>query len=120
VISLETKLKKTKEVHGKALTKLVKKVKMLEDKLKSTNKRKKAKMVISDEEEVLVSENPSKQRRMEEAEDTDVEKEYAGVEYDFDLTEQQVTPLKAPQVEVQSQETFEAELSVLSAAKILT
>ncbi|GJZ88944.1 hypothetical protein Tco_0660726 [Tanacetum coccineum] len=81
--SLETKLKKTKEVHGKALTKLVKK------------------------------------GRMEEAEDTDVEKEYAGVEYDFDLTEQQVTPLKAPQVEVQSQETFEAELSVLSAAKIL-
>ncbi|GJZ99987.1 hypothetical protein Tco_0672538 [Tanacetum coccineum] len=52
-------------------------------------------------------------------EDTYVEKEYAGVEYDFDLTEQQVTPLKALQVEVQSQEMFEAELSVLSAAKIL-
>ncbi|GKB49885.1 hypothetical protein Tco_0900638 [Tanacetum coccineum] len=94
VTSLETKLKKTKEVHGKALTKLVKKVKRLEDKLKSTNKRKKAKMVISDNEEVLVSEDPSKQERMEETEDTDVE--------------------------VQSQETFEAELSVLSAAKILT
>ncbi|GKC86109.1 hypothetical protein Tco_1141826 [Tanacetum coccineum] len=76
-------------------------------------------MVISDEEEVLVSEDPSKQGRMEEAEDTDVEKEYAGVDYDFDLTEQQVTPLKALQVEVQSQEMFEAELSVLSAAKIL-
>ncbi|GJV01977.1 hypothetical protein Tco_1335546 [Tanacetum coccineum] len=51
-------------------------------------------MVISDEEEVLVSDDPFKQGRMEEAEDADVE--------------------------VQCQETFEAELSVLSAAKILT
>ncbi|GJX29220.1 hypothetical protein Tco_0237299 [Tanacetum coccineum] len=75
VTSLETELKKTKEVHGKDLTKLVKKVKRLEDKLKSTNERKKAKIVISDEEEELVEE--------------------------------------------QSQEMFKAELSVLSAAKIL-
>ncbi|GJR12700.1 retrovirus-related pol polyprotein from transposon TNT 1-94 [Tanacetum coccineum] len=91
---------------------------MLEDMLKSTNKRKKAKMVISDEERDLVSEDPSKQGRMEETEYADVEEEYAGVEYDFDLTEQQVTLVKASQVEVQSQEMFEAELSVLSAAKI--
>ncbi|GJW70777.1 hypothetical protein Tco_0127694 [Tanacetum coccineum] len=83
VTSLETKLRKTKEVHGKALTKLVKK------------------------------------GRMEETEYADVEEENTGVEYDFDLTEQQVTPLKTPQVEEQSQEMFEAELSVLSAAKIL-
>ncbi|GJZ07876.1 hypothetical protein Tco_0542159 [Tanacetum coccineum] len=55
VNNLETELKKTKEVHGKALTKLVKKVKRLEDKFKSTHKRRKAKMVISDEEEDLVS-----------------------------------------------------------------
>ncbi|GJY93762.1 zf-CCHC domain-containing protein, partial [Tanacetum coccineum] len=76
-------------------------------------------MVISDEEEDLVLEDPSKQGRMEETECADVEEEYAGVEHVFDLSEQQVTPLKAPQVEVQSQETFEVELSVLSAAKIL-
>ncbi|GJT49110.1 hypothetical protein Tco_0975267 [Tanacetum coccineum] len=120
VTNLETELKKTKEVHGKALTKLVKRVKRLKDKLKSTNERKKAKMVISNEEEELVSEDSSKQGRMEETEYADVEEENAGVEYDFDLTEQQVTPSKAPQVEVQSQETFEAELSVLSTAKILT
>ncbi|GJX58647.1 hypothetical protein Tco_0290037 [Tanacetum coccineum] len=36
-----------------------------------------------------------------------------------DEEELQVTPLKAPQVKVQSQETFEAELRVLNAAKIL-
>ncbi|GKF25156.1 hypothetical protein Tco_0081050, partial [Tanacetum coccineum] len=119
VTSLETELKKTKEVHGKALTKLVKKVKRLEDKLKSTNERKKAKMVISDEKEELVSEDSSKQGRMEETEYADVKEENAGVEYDFDLTEQQVTPLKTPQVEEQSQEMFKAELSVLSATKIL-
>ncbi|GJY48361.1 hypothetical protein Tco_0438317 [Tanacetum coccineum] len=119
VTSLETELKKTKEVHGKALTKLVKKVERLEDKLKSTNKRKNAKMVISDEEEELVSEDYFKQGRMEETEYADVEEENAGVEYDFDLTEQHVTPLKALQVELQSQETFKVELSVLSAAKIL-
>ncbi|GJV59290.1 ribonuclease H-like domain-containing protein, partial [Tanacetum coccineum] len=99
-------------------TKLVARFKRLEDELKSTNKRKKAKMVIHDEEE-LVSEDPSKQGRIEETEYADVEEENARVEYDFDLTEQQVTPLKSLQVEVQSQETFEAELRVLSAAKIL-
>ncbi|GKB50166.1 hypothetical protein Tco_0900919 [Tanacetum coccineum] len=33
--------------------------------------------------------------RMEETKYADVEEENAGVEYDFDLTEQQVTPLKA-------------------------
>ncbi|GKA36033.1 hypothetical protein Tco_0722524 [Tanacetum coccineum] len=43
-----------------------------------------------------------------------------GLEYDFDLTEQQLIPLKAQQVEEQSQEMFKAELSVLSVAKILT
>ncbi|GJT50201.1 hypothetical protein Tco_0976358 [Tanacetum coccineum] len=44
VISLEKDLKQTKKVHGKALTKLVKKVKYLEDKLKSTTKGRKARM----------------------------------------------------------------------------
>ncbi|GJZ15281.1 hypothetical protein Tco_0550958 [Tanacetum coccineum] len=94
VTSLETKLKTTKEVYDKALTKLVKKD--------------------------LASEDPSKQERMEATEYADVEEEFAGVEHDFNLSEQQVTPSKAPQVEVQSQKTFEAELNVLSAAKILT
>ncbi|GJU71649.1 hypothetical protein Tco_1263054 [Tanacetum coccineum] len=93
-------------------TKLVARVTSLETKLKKTKE-------VHDEEEELVSEDSSKQGRMEETEYADVEEENAGVEYDFDLTEQQVTPLKAPQVEVQSQEMSKAELSVLSAAKIL-
>ncbi|GJU56726.1 hypothetical protein Tco_1234492 [Tanacetum coccineum] len=75
VTNLETELKKTKEVHGK-----------------------KAKMVIPDDKE-MVSEDPSKQGRMEETEYADVEEENA-------------------RVEVQSQESFEAKLRVLSAGKI--
>ncbi|GJZ24876.1 hypothetical protein Tco_0562335 [Tanacetum coccineum] len=92
-------------------------VKRLEDKIKSTNERKKAKMVISDEGEELVLEDSSKQGRMEETEYADVEEENTRVEYDFDLTKQQLTPLKAPQVEVQCQETFEDELRLFSTAE---
>ncbi|GKB46504.1 hypothetical protein Tco_0897257 [Tanacetum coccineum] len=87
-------------------TKLVDRVTSLETELKTTK-------------EVYVSEDPSKQGRMEETEYADVEEEYAGMEHDIDLSEHQVTPSKAPQVEVQSQETFEAELSAFSATKIL-
>ncbi|GJT50082.1 ribonuclease H-like domain-containing protein [Tanacetum coccineum] len=54
-LNLEKDLKQTKKVYGKALTKLVKKVKHLEDKLKSTTERRKARMVISDDEEDLIT-----------------------------------------------------------------
>ncbi|GKB06162.1 putative ribonuclease H-like domain-containing protein, partial [Tanacetum coccineum] len=99
-------LKQTKKIYGKALTKLVKKVKHLEAKLKSTTERRKARMVISDDEEDLVSKDTSKQGRMTET-------EYEG------FTLQQFTPLKVTQGEEQCQESSEAQLSVLSAAKIL-
>ncbi|GJV49335.1 hypothetical protein Tco_1439547 [Tanacetum coccineum] len=81
VTTLETELTQTKKVYGKAITKLVKMVKHLEDKLNSTTARRKARMT--------------------------------------NLLQQDVNPTKAPHAEVQSQETFEAELSVLSAATIL-
>ncbi|GJW49202.1 hypothetical protein Tco_0090553 [Tanacetum coccineum] len=72
--------KHTKKVYGKALTKLVKKVKYLEDKLKSTTKRRKARMVISNDEEDLVLEDPSNQGRMTET-------KYEEVEYELDQTD---------------------------------
>ncbi|GJX79006.1 hypothetical protein Tco_0327155 [Tanacetum coccineum] len=50
VTSLEEDLKQTKKVYGKALTKLVKKVKHLEAKLKSTSVRRKARMLDEREE----------------------------------------------------------------------
>ncbi|GJX21671.1 putative ribonuclease H-like domain-containing protein [Tanacetum coccineum] len=99
--------------------KLVARVTSLETELKNTKE-------LHDEEEELVSEDSAKQGRMEETEYADVEEEYAdveeenaGVEYDFDLTEQQVTPLKAPQVEVQSQEMFEADLRLFSIVEVI-
>ncbi|GJT98351.1 hypothetical protein Tco_1093869 [Tanacetum coccineum] len=95
VTSLEQDLKQTKQVYGKALTKLVKKVKHLEDQLKSTTKRRKAKVVISHEEEDLVLKDPSKQERMLKTKYEDVETEHA------------------------EEESSKVHLDVLSAAKIL-
>ncbi|GJZ56180.1 hypothetical protein Tco_0611373 [Tanacetum coccineum] len=121
VISLEKDLNQKKKVYGKALTKLVKKVKHLEDKLRSTTKRRKAKLVISDEEEDLVAKDPSKQGRMTETEYENVKTHDKGFEYELDQTNilQQITLTKVPQSEEQSQETFEVQLDVLNAAKIL-
>ncbi|GKD02469.1 hypothetical protein Tco_1177443, partial [Tanacetum coccineum] len=103
VTSLEDDLKHTKKIYGKALTKLAKKVKHLEAKLKSTSVRRKARMVISDDEEDLVLEDPSKQGRMTktEYEDVNVETEYEEVEYELDHTDtfQQITPTKVSEGE---------------------
>ncbi|GJY02191.1 hypothetical protein Tco_0360343, partial [Tanacetum coccineum] len=123
VTSLKEDLKQTKKVYGKALTKLVKKVKHLEAKLKSTSVRRKTRMVISDDKEDLVSDDPSKQGRMTETEyeDVDVETEYEEVEYELDQSDtfQQITPTKVSQGEEQSLESSEVQLDVLSATKIL-
>ncbi|GKD21892.1 hypothetical protein Tco_1223595, partial [Tanacetum coccineum] len=115
VTSLEADLKQTKNIYGKALTKLAKKVKQLEAKLKSTTERRKARMVISDDEEDLVSEDTSKQGRMTET-------EYEEVDIDLNQTDddlQRFTPTKVTQGEEQCQESSEAQLSFLSTAKIL-
>ncbi|GJR42698.1 hypothetical protein Tco_1310801 [Tanacetum coccineum] len=61
VESLETDLKHTKLTYGAAYTKLIKKVKKLENKVKSNQARRRAKIVVSDNEEDL--EDPSKQGR---------------------------------------------------------
>ncbi|GKC83304.1 hypothetical protein Tco_1139021 [Tanacetum coccineum] len=122
VTTLENELTQTKQVYSHAITKLVKKVKRLEDKLKSTNKKKKAKMVISDEEEDLVSENSSKQGRMKDKEHEEVETKDAEVEYDLDQQvdqTDQVTPTKATHAEEQSHGSSDTQFSVLSASKIL-
>ncbi|GKD99813.1 hypothetical protein Tco_1387797 [Tanacetum coccineum] len=59
--SLETDLKQTKLTYGAAYTKLIKKVKKLENKVKSNQARRRARIVVSDDEEDL--EDPSKQGR---------------------------------------------------------
>ncbi|GKB19711.1 hypothetical protein Tco_0853634 [Tanacetum coccineum] len=59
VESLETDLKQTKLTYGAAYTKLIKKVKKLENKVKSSQARRRARIIVSDDEDDL--EDPSKQ-----------------------------------------------------------
>ncbi|GJZ68409.1 hypothetical protein Tco_0631649 [Tanacetum coccineum] len=54
VESLEADLKQTKKVYGAAYTKLIKKVKKLEKTIKSNQARRKAKIMVSDDEELGV------------------------------------------------------------------
>ncbi|GJS10819.1 putative ribonuclease H-like domain-containing protein [Tanacetum coccineum] len=61
VVALEADLKQTKQIYGVAFTKLIKKVKTLEKTVKSSQARRKARIVVSDDEEDL--EDPSKQGR---------------------------------------------------------
>ncbi|GKE71994.1 hypothetical protein Tco_1530066, partial [Tanacetum coccineum] len=61
VESLETDLKQTKQLYGVAYTKLIKKVKKLEKIVKSSIARRRARIVVSDDEDYL--EDPSKQGR---------------------------------------------------------
>ncbi|GJU02445.1 hypothetical protein Tco_1112783 [Tanacetum coccineum] len=62
VESLEADLKQTKQVYGAAYTKLIMKVKKLEKTIKTSHSRRRAKIVVSDDEDD--SEDPSKQGRM--------------------------------------------------------
>ncbi|GKD04762.1 hypothetical protein Tco_1179736 [Tanacetum coccineum] len=59
--SLESELKQTKQTYSTAITKLIKRVKKLEQTIKTSQARRRAKVVISDAEED--KEDPSKQGR---------------------------------------------------------
>ncbi|GJV84469.1 hypothetical protein Tco_1524367 [Tanacetum coccineum] len=61
VTSSEAELAQTKQTYGTAFTKLIKKVKKLEQTVKTSQSRRRTRVVLSDEEEV--SEDPSKQGR---------------------------------------------------------
>ncbi|GKE43462.1 hypothetical protein Tco_1470746 [Tanacetum coccineum] len=65
VDSLETELKQTKQTYGAAFTKLIKRVKKLEQTVKTNQARRRAKIVVSNNEEN--EEDPSKQERISTA-----------------------------------------------------
>ncbi|GJT96884.1 hypothetical protein Tco_1092402 [Tanacetum coccineum] len=69
VESLETNLKQTKQIYDAAYTKLIKKVKKLEKTVNSSQARRRARIVIPDDEDDL--ENPSKQGRKIDENDQD-------------------------------------------------
>ncbi|GKB98427.1 hypothetical protein Tco_0984564 [Tanacetum coccineum] len=100
VLALETYLRQTKKVYGTAYTKLIMKVKKLEKTVKSNQARRRAKIVVSDDD--MASEDSSKQGRMIEEIDQDV-----GVSL--------VTPTKVSSQEDQPKD----QLGVLSATKVL-
>ncbi|GKG10348.1 hypothetical protein Tco_0341748, partial [Tanacetum coccineum] len=60
---LETELKQTKQTYGYAFTKLIKKVKKLEQTIKTSQARRRTKIIASDDKEDLVTEDPFKQGR---------------------------------------------------------
>ncbi|GKA72050.1 hypothetical protein Tco_0778266 [Tanacetum coccineum] len=98
VESLEADLKQTKKVYAAAYTKLIKKVKNLEKTIKSNQARRRAKIMVSDDDEDF--EDSSKQGRMIEEIDQD-----AGVTLVTRTNSQEDQP--------------EDQLGVFSAAKVL-
>nr|GEY43103.1 hypothetical protein [Tanacetum cinerariifolium]GEZ39321.1 hypothetical protein [Tanacetum cinerariifolium] len=98
VLALETDLKQTKKVYGDAYTKLIMKVKKLEKIVKTSQARRKAKIVVSAEEVDL--EDPSKEgRKIEEIDqdliisliqhDADIQERYEqDMKFDFDAAKE--------------------------------
>ncbi|GJU73798.1 hypothetical protein Tco_1265203 [Tanacetum coccineum] len=113
--ALETDLRQTKKVYGDAFTRLIKKVKKLEKTVKTSQARKRLRVVKSNDEEEL--EDPSKQgRSMIEEIDQDT-----GITLVQINAEDQVTPTKVnAQGEAHTQQDQpEEHLRVLSATKVL-
>ncbi|GJT73807.1 hypothetical protein Tco_1033093 [Tanacetum coccineum] len=63
VENLETELKQTKQTYGVAFTKIIKKVKKLEQTVKTSQARRRTQIIASHDEEDSVAEDPSKQGR---------------------------------------------------------
>ncbi|GKE48406.1 hypothetical protein Tco_1479664, partial [Tanacetum coccineum] len=85
VESLETDLKQTKLTYGVAYTKLIKKVKKLENKVKSNQARRRARIGVSDDEEDL--EDTSKQGR--KISEIDRDPTISLVQHDAEIQERQ-------------------------------
>ncbi|GJZ55328.1 hypothetical protein Tco_0610521 [Tanacetum coccineum] len=87
VESLETDLKQTKQIYGAAFTKLIKKVKKLEKTVKSSQARRRTRIVVFDDEDAL--EDPSKQERKidEIDQDPDISLEVSTTDLDVSTTE---------------------------------
>ncbi|GKA67723.1 ribonuclease H-like domain-containing protein [Tanacetum coccineum] len=89
VVALEKDLKKTKKVYGAAYTKLIKKVKKLEKTVKSSKARRRARIVVSDDEDGL--EDSFKQGRKITEHDAEIQGRYEHdmeFKYDFDAAKE--------------------------------
>ncbi|GKA67667.1 hypothetical protein Tco_0767584, partial [Tanacetum coccineum] len=94
VIALETKLQQTKKVYGTSFTKLIKKVKTLEKTVKTRQARRKAKIVVYDDEEDLKDHSKQRRKIVEIDQDPDISlvqhdaevQERHDMESDFEFT----------------------------------
>ncbi|GJV99641.1 hypothetical protein Tco_1554893 [Tanacetum coccineum] len=87
VESLETDLKQIKQIYGTAYTKLIMKVKKLEKTVKSSQARRRTRMVVSDDEDDL--EDPSKQEMKIDKidQDPDISLEVSTIDLDVSTVE---------------------------------
>ncbi|GKD90598.1 hypothetical protein Tco_1366105, partial [Tanacetum coccineum] len=89
VVALETDLKQTKKVYGAAYTKLIKKVKKLEKTVKLSKARRRARIVVSNDEDGL--EDSFKQGRKITEHDAEIQGRYEHdmeFKYDFDAAKE--------------------------------
>ncbi|GJU18296.1 hypothetical protein Tco_1146262 [Tanacetum coccineum] len=116
VESLETDLKQTKQIYGAAYTRLIKKVKKLEKTVKSSQARRRARIVVSDDEDDL--EDPSKQGRKI----AEIQGRYGhDMEFDFDVAKEVSTARAAvttASVSCQEQERLDFEAAVRLQAEL--
>ncbi|GJX28285.1 hypothetical protein Tco_0236364 [Tanacetum coccineum] len=118
VESLETNLKQTKLTYGAAYTKLIKKVKKLENKVKSSQARRRVRIIVFDDEDDL--ENPSKQGRKIAEIDQDPAISLH-VELDFDLdTAKDVSTAKPVSIAGAAVTTASVAISTASPPRVST
>ncbi|GJT11635.1 hypothetical protein Tco_0858677 [Tanacetum coccineum] len=87
VESLETNLKQTKQLYGVAYTKLIKKVKKLEKTVKSSQARRRARIVVSDDEDNLVDPSKHERKIAKSDQDPDISLEDSTAEKDVGTAE---------------------------------
>ncbi|GKE21577.1 hypothetical protein Tco_1433089, partial [Tanacetum coccineum] len=88
VESLETNLKQTKQLYGAAYTKLIKKVKKLEKTVKSSQARRRARIVVSDDEDNLADPSKHERKIAKSDQDPDISLEDSTAEKDVGTAEQ--------------------------------
>ncbi|GJV02533.1 hypothetical protein Tco_1336102 [Tanacetum coccineum] len=116
VVALKPDLQQTKKVYGTAFTKLIKKVKNLEKTVKTRQVRRKARIVVSDDEEDL--EDPSKQGR--KIAEIDQDPDFSLVQHDAEVQERHEHDMESDFEFTSAEEVYTAEKGVSTADPVST
>ncbi|GJS59894.1 hypothetical protein Tco_0654678 [Tanacetum coccineum] len=115
-VALETDLKQTKKTYVAAFTKLIKKVKTLEKTVKSSQARRKARLVVSNDEEDL--EDPSKQER--KIAEIDEDPNISLVQHDAEVQGRHEHDMESEFKFVATEEVYTAERGISTAKLVST